>query len=254
MSSPGRQLDLYISAPQTCDYLPDQTSQNIFISPDVKMTPGIYEYLIAVGFRRSGQHTYRPHCSNCRACISCRLNVLNFKPSRSQKRLLSKNKDLSFKPVSADFSDEHFDLYRRYQTFKHPGGSMSNFEAADYKAFLCDSFGNSLVYETRLDNQLLAVSVTDTFSDALSAVYTFFDPEFSARSLGTYSVLQQIDAVKKSQREYLYLGYYVQDAIKMAYKTNFRPIEMLINNEWQAYKKGEALPSQSSSLDSPLSF
>ncbi len=254
MSSLGRQLALYISAPQPCDYLPGQLTQNIFISPDVKMTAGIYEHLINVGFRRSGQHTYRPHCSACRACISCRLDVQQFKTSRSQKRLLSKNKHLSFKPVNATFSDEYFELYLRYQAFKHPDGPMKNFEAKDYNAFLHESFGNSLIYETRLDDRLIAVSVTDVFSDALSAVYTFFDPEFSVRSLGTYSVLQQIKAAQESQKQYLYLGYYVQDSVKMSYKTNFRPIEMLINDEWTTYKKADLLPSQSSSVDSPLSF
>ncbi|ORU92903.1 MAG: arginyltransferase [Cycloclasticus sp. symbiont of Bathymodiolus heckerae] len=254
MSSPGRQLALYISSPQPCDYLADQESQNIFISPDVKMTPGIYEYLISKGFRRSGQHTYRPHCSACHACISCRLDVRVFKPSRSQKRLTSKNKDLSFTPVSTQYTDEHFDLYRRYQAFKHPGGSMENFKAAEYNAFLCESFGNSLIYETRLGNQLLAVSVCDAFSNALSAVYTFFDPDFSSRSLGTYSVLQQIKAVQDAQKKHLYLGYYVQDSAKMTYKTNFRPIEMLVKSQWLSFEKEDTLPSQSSPLDSPLSF
>jgi len=257
MSSPsqsGRQLELYISSPHQCDYLADKESQNIFISPDVKMTPGIYEYLISIGFRRSGQHTYRPHCSACRACISSRVDVQKFKVSKSQRRILTKNKNLTFNSIKATFSDEHYDLYLRYQAFKHPGGSMENFGENEYEEFLCKSFGNSLMYETRLNGKLLAVSVTDIFSDALSAVYTFFDPEYSARSLGTFSVLLQVEAALNRGKKHLYLGYYIKDSVKMAYKANFMPIEMLIEGQWLCYIKDDELPNQSASLDSPVTF
>ncbi len=250
----GRQLELYISSPQSCDYLTGQTSQSIFISPDVTVTPEIYEYLISIGFRRSGQHAYRPHCDACRACISSRVNVHQFIPSRSQKRVLGKNKDLSFRAIESGFSDEHFDLYLRYQAHKHAGGSMENFGRKDYKAFLCKSFGNSIVYETRLDEQLIAVAITDVFSDALSSVYTFFDPDYSSRSLGTYSVLQQINATRQLNKVHLYLGYYIKDSVKMLYKANFRPIEMLIEGEWVSYSKEANLAFQSSAPGSPLSF
>ncbi|PCH84386.1 MAG: arginyltransferase [Piscirickettsiaceae bacterium] len=250
----GRKLDLYISSPQVCDYIPTQESQSIFISTDIKVTPGIYQYLIGIGFRRSGQHTYRPHCSSCRACIACRVNTQQFRASRSQKRLLQKNKDLTFTRVEASFNDEHFDLYLRYQSFKHPGGSMENFGKKEYTSFLCDSFGNSVIYETRLKGKLLAVAVTDIFENALSAVYTYFDPDYAARSLGTYNILQQIQMVIDAGKQHLYLGYYIKDSLKMSYKANFRPIEMLINGEWLTYDKGSALASESSSLDAPLRF
>jgi len=253
-TQPGRQLELYISSPHECDYLTGNESQNIFISPDIKVTPGIYEYLISVGFRRSGQHTYRPHCSACRSCISSRLNVQKFKASKSQRRILAKNKDLTFNSSKAIFSDEHYDLYLRYQAFKHPGGSMENFGETEYEEFLCKSFGNSVMYETRLNEKLLAVSVTDIFSDALSAVYTFFDPEYSARSLGKFSVLQQIKAAQNRGKKHLYLGYYIKNSVKMAYKANFMPIEMLVEGEWRCYTKDDELPNQSASLDSPLTF
>ena len=253
-SKPGRQLELYISSPQKCDYLTDQLAQSIFISPEIEVTPDIYEYLISVGFRRSGHYAYRPHCSACRACISCRVNVQDFKPSKSQRRLLVKNKDLLFRAVKAAFSQEHYDLYLRYQAYKHPGGSMEKFGTKEYQAFLCESFGNTLIYETYLENTLVAVSVTDVFSEALSAVYTFFDPDYSARSLGTYSVLQQIKATQAFEKKHLYLGYYIKDSVKMSYKANFRPIEMLIEGRWRSYNKKDQLPFQSASLHSILSF
>ncbi|HIF17482.1 MAG: arginyltransferase [Cycloclasticus sp.] len=250
----GRQLELYISSPQACDYLKDNKAKSIFISPDVNITPGIYEHLISIGFRRSGQHAYRPHCDACRACISCRLDVNQFVPSRSQKRLMAKNENLIFKPLESTFSEEYYDLYKRYQSYKHPGGSMESFGPDEYKAFLCQSFGNNIVYETRLNGQLIAVAITDVFSDALSAVYTFFDPEYSSRSIGTYNLLQQINATKQLKKKHLYLGYYIKDSLKMSYKANFRPIEMFIEGEWTSYSKRADLPVQSASLDTPLSF
>lgn len=253
-SRAGRRLELYISSAQPCDYLAGNESQSIFISPEVKITPEIYEYLIAIGFRRSGQHAYRPHCSACRSCISCRINVQNFKPSKSQRRVLAKNNDLTFASVQPTFSDEHYGLYLRYQAFKHPGGTMENFGKKEYEEFLCQSFGNSLMYETRLNEKLLALSVTDVFSDALSAVYTFFDPEYSTRSLGTYSVLQQIKAAQNRGKQHLYLGYYINKSAKMAYKANFMPIEMLIEGQWLSYTKEDDLPNQSASLDFPITF
>lgn len=253
-TQPSRQLELYISSAHDCDYLKGQQSQSIFISPDVTVTPGIYEYLIAVGFRRSGAYAYRPHCSTCRACISCRINVHHFKASKSQKRLLNKNKELTFSAVKAEFSEEHYELYLRYQRFKHPAGSMENFTEKDYQTFLCESFGNSLMYETRLGDTLLAISVTDIFSQALSAVYTFFDPDYSSRSLGTYSVLQQIKIAKETKKNHLYLGYYIKSSAKMSYKSKFRPIELLIEGDWRTYQKDDLLPEQSASLDSPLTF
>ncbi|PCI21479.1 MAG: arginyltransferase [Piscirickettsiaceae bacterium] len=241
----GKRLDLYISAPQTCDYLADKQSQSIFISPDVTVTPKIYEYLISIGFRRSGKHAYRPQCSGCQSCISSRIDVQHFKASRSQKRLLLKNNDLTFKPTEALFSDEHYDLYLKYQAHKHPGGSMEQFGVNEYEMFICQSFGNSILYETRLGNKLLAVSVTDIFDNALSAVYTFFEPAFATRSLGTYSILQQIQGTKIQKKQHLYLGYFIKDSLKMSYKANFRPIEMLIKGEWKSYLKDEELPNAS---------
>ncbi|MGB0238925.1 MAG: arginyltransferase [Cycloclasticus sp.] len=250
----GRRLELYISSPQPCDYIKGNESQNIFISPEIKITPDIYQYLLTIGFRRSGSHAYRPHCATCRSCISCRIDVREFKPSKSQRRVLAKNSPVTFTSVPSKFIEEHYDLYLRYQAFKHPKGSMGRFRKLEYEEFLCQSFGHTLMYETRLDGKLLAVSVTDVFYDALSAVYTFFDPDYSARSLGTLSILQQIKAAKNRGKKHLYLGYFIQNSEKMAYKKNFMPIEMLIEGEWRRYFKGDELPDQSAPLDSAITF
>jgi arginyl-tRNA--protein-N-Asp/Glu arginylyltransferase len=253
-TSVGKKLDLYISSPNSCDYLQGKESQSIFISPEVVVTPGIYEYLISIGFRRSGQHTYRPHCANCRSCISCRLDSNSFTASRSQRRVIKLNEELTFTAVEAGFYDEHFELYSRYQTYKHPGGSMESFEENEFKSFLCDSFGNSVMYETRLGKQLIAVAVTDVFSNALSAVYTFFDPAYAHRSIGTYNILKQIQVAKEGDRQHLYLGYYIKDSEKMSYKANFRPIEMFIDGQWETFNKEATLATESTHVDAPLSF
>lgn len=250
----GRELPLYISSPQSCDYLGDKLSQNIFIAPDVPVTPDLYGHLLGIGFRRSGKHAYRPHCPACRACIPCRVDSAHFKPSRSQKRVLAINNDLSFNAVTNDFSEQHYRLYQRYQAGKHPGGTMEHFNADEYQSFLCQSFGNSLVYETRLNDQLLAISVTDVFNNALSAVYTCFDPDYANRSLGTYSVLKQIELAMNAGQQYVYLGYYIQASNKMLYKGNFRPLQLLVDGKWRSFNKGEELPMQNSCLDAPLTF
>jgi len=254
INTPATQIALYLSPPQDCDYLPEQQSQNIFLPADTNITPALYELLIEKGFRRSGKHTYRPHCANCHACIPCRLNVFHFKPSRNQRRVLTSNQDLTFSIRPADFNEEHYALYLRYQTFKHPGGSMQGFDRQAYQSFLCESFGNSVIYETRLNHQLLAVSVTDIFTHSLSAVYTFFDPDFAMRSLGTYCILKQVDAAKTQKKNHLYLGYYLKDSNKMAYKTNYRPIELRVNDQWLSYDKGNNVPEQSAAANSPLTF
>lgn len=254
MNNPQQQLALYISSEQDCDYLPQQQSRNVFIAPDAEISPDIYEQLIYLGFRRSGQHIYRPHCKTCRSCISTRIDVTNFNASRSQKRILAKTKALTFSIYPADFSEQHYQLYLRYQEHKHPGGSMQEFGRSEYRSFLCESLGNSVVFETRLNDKLLAVSVTDIFTHSISAVYTFFDPEFSTLSLGTYSVLQQIQYAKAHAKQHVYLGYYVKDSQKMSYKSNFRPLELLTENQWKSFKKAELLADISGSLDSERSF
>ena len=253
-NTPPSQVALYLSPPQDCDYLPEEQAQNIFLPADTNITPAFYELLLEKGFRRSGNHAYRPHCSSCHACIPCRLNAFHFKPSRSQRRVLTSNQDLTFTVNPTAFNEEHYALYLRYQAFKHPGGSMQRFDRQAYQSFLCQSFGNSAIYETRLNHQLLAVSVTDIFADSLSAVYTFFDPDFAMRSLGTYCILKQIDAAKTQEKTYLYLGYYLTHSNKMAYKANYRPLELRVNDQWLSYDKGCNVPEQSASNGSPLTF
>lgn len=237
MSNAGkRSLPLYISSPQSCDYIDGETSQSLFISPDIKVDSGTYEYLLGVGFRRSGTFVYKPHCSDCDACKPSRVAVADFNLSRSQKRVRAKNKDLDIRCVEAGFNERHYQLYLKYQKSRHVGGSMENFDEKAYKDFLCQSLGESVFIESWLGDKLVAVALTDVFGNAVSAVYTFFDPDYSTRSLGTYSVLEQIEFAKSINKRFLYLGYYIQASQKMSYKKNFQPLELLHNEKWERFK------------------
>lgn len=234
MADSSHSIPLYLSPSHTCDYLPGEVSQSAFIDPDTEMTAALYEYLLSLGFRRSGKFVYKPYCDNCQQCIPCRIPIASFKASRSQKRVLKQNSDLSIQLVNASFNQEHFDLYLKYQKFRHKGGSMENFDAAAYKDFICTSVAKCQFIETRLGDKLLAIAVTDTFEKSFSAVYTFFDPEYTKRSLGSYSILKQIEVAKKQNKDYLYMGYYIKKCQKMSYKCNFKPIEMYLDNTWKA--------------------
>lgn len=231
-----RSLPLYISSPQPCDYLENEIAISLFISPDVKVDSSTYEYLLGVGFRRSGTYVYRPHCEACQACKPSRLQTAQFNPSRSQQRVVSKNKDIEVRCVEATFNEVHYQLYLKYQESRHTGGSMASFDEKLYKGFLCKSLGESVFIESWLDDKLIAVALTDIFQNALSAVYTFFDPDYSDRSLGTFSVLEQIRLARSINKRFLYLGYYIAESQKMSYKQNFKPLEVLEDEKWVPFK------------------
>ena len=226
-------LQLYITTESPCSYFADRKSSNLVPDPDLPLNMPIYNRLIQHGFRRSGAHCYRPHCRNCKACIACRLAVNDFVSSRSQRRCLKNNQDLTITSVRAGFSDEYFELYDRYLNSRHTDGSMANPSAADFKQFLYCDWSDTRFLELRLNKQLVAIAVTDMLSDGLSAVYSFFEPEMKSRSLGTYCILKQIDYAKELGLAYIYLGYWIENHNKMHYKSNFKPLQLYSNEKWQ---------------------
>lgn len=145
---------------------------------------------------------------------------------------MKKNEDLSVTKLSPTFKEDHFELYWRYQNSRHPGSDMCDKNPEKYHQFLINNTCNTIFYEFTCKDRLLAVSVVDELIDGLSAVYTFFDPDYSTRSLGTYAILWQIDDVCERNLDWLYLGYWIKKCEKMSYKTNFRPIEGFRNGEW----------------------
>jgi arginyl-tRNA--protein-N-Asp/Glu arginylyltransferase len=229
----SQNLNLYLTTEHECGYLPDHVATNLVPDPCVQMNMQLYSQLIELGYRRSGSHTYRPHCSNCQKCIPCRIPVDDFRPNRSQRRSLQTNKNCSTQLVTADYSDEHFELYTRYINARHAGGNMANPLPDDYSKFLYSNWSDTFFLELRENSQLIAVAVCDQVNSGLSAVYSYFEPEASSRSLGTYCVLKMIEQTKRMGLEYLYLGYLIHSSNKMRYKRFFRPLEVFISNHWQ---------------------
>lgn len=225
-------LSLYLTTEHSCGYYADRQSANIIPDPKIQMHKNLYSLLVSKGFRRSGNFVYRPHCPDCQACVPCRINVADFKPSRNQRRCLKKNNDLSTHIVTAGFTAEYFELYQRYMNARHHDGSMANPEAEDFKHFLLCDWKQTLFIESRLRGQLKCVTVADFLLDGLSAVYTFFDPEETRRSLGTHAVLQQIWFSQVYELPYVYLGYWIADHAKMHYKNSFQPLEVYRDSRW----------------------
>ena len=225
-------IDLYRTTPHTCGYFPDRQSTSLIADPNRKFSVQDFSLLMRNGFRRSGRHLYRPHCSDCRDCLSLRIPAQRFTPNRSQRRNLRRNHDLTVQQVAPDFHPEHFELYTRYLNQCHPGGGMDNPDADSYRSFLVGNYCNTFFAEFRAAKQLLAVAVIDQLTDGLSAVYTFYDPAAQRRGLGTFAILWQLDACKRRQRHYVYLGYWIRDCQKMAYKSEYRPLELYMNGRW----------------------
>lgn len=219
-----------------CSYLPEHNERLLVYAENTANTES-YEALIHAGFRRSGEQIYRPHCINCQACQSIRLPVEQFKPSRSQKRLLNKNKDLRVE-LSQTNKDSYYDIYEAYINLRHQDGSMYPATRAQYDGFLPSSWLEQYYMEFWLEDRLIGIAVTDTLKLSLSALYTFFLPEYENRSLGTWAILQQIELARGLNKPYLYLGYQIDDCRKMNYKSNFKPNERFINNRWYLFPAG----------------
>lgn len=233
MSATLARLAFYASPPHECAYLPEREAVTLFADPHAPMDAPTYERLLAYGFRRSGQFVYRPRCPDCRACISVRVPAAEFRPDRSQRRTWRANQDLQVVVRDDRYREEHFDLYRRYMRSRHPGGGMDVSDPAAYTDFLACRWCPTRFVEFRAGDRLLAVAVVDELPHSLSAVYTFFDPAESRRGLGTHAVLWQIEAARQTDRPWVYLGYWLEDSPKMAYKDRFRPLEALQDGQWQ---------------------
>ncbi len=228
-------LALYIGTESACSYLPDEQSRNIFPDPNQPMTNGLYSQLIQNGFRRSGEQAYRPHCEQCSACVPVRIKVADFTPNRSQRRCLKRNGDLVVIQRPAEFVAEHYELYCRYLASRHPNGGMDKTSEEIYTRFLISNWSKTRFIELRTESdlKLLAVIVTDLVHDGGSAFYTFFDPDESQRSLGTYAILKQIEIIKSQGRPHLYLGYWIAQCQKMSYKTTFSALEGFDGSQWE---------------------
>jgi leucyl-tRNA---protein transferase len=225
-------IRLYQTAEHPCGYWHDRAARDLVLDPRDSQLASLYAGALAMGFRRSGQHVYRPYCKQCKACVSVRVPVAGFTPNRGQRRCLRRNADLELRVVDAVRTTERFVLYQRYLQSRHRNGGMDEARPSDFDAFLKCDWSPTRFLEMRLHGRLLAVAVTDCLPDALSAVYTFFDPEVDARSLGTYAILRQIEWARTSGLSHVYLGYWIHGHPKMDYKSAFRPLERLEQGHW----------------------
>ena len=226
-------IPLHISNSHECGYFEDRLATTLFVDPNEKMSRDIYSALLKNGFRRSGQLVYKPHCEKCNACIPLRINSQEFTPSRSQQRILKKNNDISYRILTPEYQDEHFDLYKNYLSARHKDGGMEKHTREDYKDSMVNSGVDTALIEYRIKNRLACIAITDLVENGLSAVYTYFDPQLSQqRSLGTYAILSQIYLAKSLHRSWLYLGYWIENSKKMTYKSNFSASQILTNGEW----------------------
>jgi arginine-tRNA-protein transferase len=235
-------LQFYSTAPYACSYLPDEKARSQVATPTHLINAEVYGELVRAGFRRSGVFTYRPHCDNCRACTPVRLPVDHFVPSRSQRRSLKAHGGLQARELPLRFYDAHYQLYLRYQSARHAGGGMDQDSHEQYAHFLLQSRVDTRLVEFTdplANGALRMVSIIDVLNDGLSSVYTFYDPDIPGASFGTYNVLWQIAQCTANKLACLYLGYWIRDSRKMAYKSNFRPIEGLFDGVWREMNEAD---------------
>jgi leucyl-tRNA---protein transferase len=236
---PAQKLQFYVTTPYACGYIAKNLAQSLIAAPHHLVNADVYSELITQGFRRSGKFAYRPHCEHCNKCIPVRIVLDQFIPRRSQKRAYKYHQDLTATLLPLGFDEAHFRLYAAYQALRHTAEddiqqkAVGN-EAEQYKQFLCQSNVDSVMIEFRdAYNQIRIVSVVDKLKDGHSAVYTFYDAAEPKASYGTYAIMWLIDWTKSLNLPYLYLGYWIAESQKMAYKEKFNLQEQLIDGEWQ---------------------
>lgn len=232
-----RTLKFYMTAPTPCPYLPGKRERKAFTSLAIDDADAVHNALSQSGFRRSQSIAYRPACANCNACRSVRVPVRDFEITKNKQRVINKNADLFSQPTQASASREQYRLLKQYLATRHPGGGMSDMSSRDYFSMVNDSPVQSMVIEYRTgpdpESPLIAAAITDIMRDGLSMVYSFFDPSAANRSLGTYMILDHIIRTADLGLPHVYLGYWVEDSPKMAYKRDFSPLEVLNGDQWE---------------------
>ena len=232
ISSDIQRIRLFQAEPHACSYLSGRDSTTAFVDPELSVDPELYERLSMVGFRRSGPYLYTPMCGACKACISARVPVALFRPSRAQKRCLKRNLDIKVERCDSIDLEKHYPLYAKYINERHADGDMYPPTKLQFEQFLGDAWECTQYLEFHLNDELIGCAVVDVLPESLSAIYTYFDPALDRRGLGNLAVLLQIQMAEVLDKRYVYLGYWIEDCQKMNYKKQYQPIELLQENSW----------------------
>jgi arginine-tRNA-protein transferase len=224
----------YTTAPLPCPYLPGRTERKVVTELTGPEAESLHDRLSRAGFRRSHNIAYAPVCPSCKACVPIRIPVALFEPDRGLRRIARTNIALTSREITATATVEQFQLFQRYQQARHGDGDMASMSFYDYRAMVEDTPIETFMTEFRDPAQrLMACCLVDRLADGLSAVYSFFAPDTGFKSLGTFAILRLIDQARAMGLPYVYLGYWVAESRKMAYKTRFQPCEILSGGAWR---------------------
>ena len=226
-------LKFFKTPAHACSYLEDHQATTLFVDPEARIDARLYSELSLIGFRRSGDYLYRPHCHGCQACIPVRIPVAKFSPKRRHRRILAAADELRLEVEDARFTPALYQLYARYIQARHGDGDMYPPSEEQFASFLMSSWSQTRFLVLYQGQRPVCVAVTDVLTDGLSAVYTFFEPDTACLSPGTLAILRQIEWCRSEGLPYLYLGYYIRNCRKMAYKDNFSPLEAFRDGVWQ---------------------
>ena len=242
----------YVTAPQTCPYLPGRRERKLFTALQGPQAETLNNALSKQGFRRSQNVLYRPSCTDCTACLSARIRVADFRPRKGQRRILRRNADLVRQARSAWATEEQYALFRRYLDARHADGGMADMDVFEFAAMIEETPVKTRVIEyrdgTAEDAALAAVCLTDILDDGLSLVYSFFDPARTAASLGTHMILDHVALAREVDLPFVYLGYWVPGSPKMGYKAQFPALEVYVGGQWQALGDPEDYSAQAHPL------
>jgi len=239
----------YVTAPQPCPYLDGRTERKLFTALQGDNAQDLNNSLSQQGFRRSQNVLYRPSCAECSACLSARIDVSRFAPTKSQKRVIRRNANVKRRATSPWATEAQYDLFRTYLDARHTDGGMAEMDVFEFAAMIEETPIRSRVVEYTMDEELIAVGLTDVLADGLSMVYSFFDPDLERNSLGTYLILDHIRIAREANLPYVYLGYWVPGSQKMGYKANFAGLEIFTGGRWKRVPD----PSKISAGTHPLS-
>ena len=259
MSAPFRFPRFFVTSPSPCPYLPGRLERKVFTELNGPHASELNDALGRIGFRRSQSVAYRPSCAGCSACVSVRVVADDFRANATQRKLIRRHSDLDISACKAWATDEQFDLLRRYLASRHPGGGMAGMDEGDYADMIEQSPVNSFVVEYREPSvdgrrgRLVGACLTDQQADGLSMIYSFFDAAHEDRpGLGNLIIIDHIRRARALGLPYVYLGYWVKGSDRMAYKTRYRPIEVLGPSGWTVMSDPDTTPSRLPALADEL--